>query len=414
VVAPETHEELAEIIRQAEADRVPVVPAGLGAHAYLGNPPPQGALIVSTRRFDRVLRYEPDDFTAGVEAGMPLSAFREALARNDQEIPVDIPSSARGTVGGLVAAAEPGPRRARHGPIRSYVIGVRAMRGSGAIYKAGGMVVKNVAGYEVAKFLSGSLGTAGFLLEVNFKLRPLPARRAARVAAFRDVASAWEFARALRARTIEPAAVSILRGEALAELEARSRTLREAGMDRGGAWVAWILEGNAAAVAWQEAQAESLQGGSSGAGSVPLSGADFDALLDFLTELPSPGAEPRNDLGIVRLAALPSEVERLEEAAIRALDAEGLPGAAASDPLSGLVSLRWRGTPGDLARPLSRLERLTRELAGTGVLLYLPPDERRTRSHGLFPDPNREVSRRLLGAFDPGGAFFADRILGSG
>src|SRR5262245_27222503 len=86
VVVPGSHEELLDIVRHAAARKTPLIPSGEGAHAYLGNPPPPGSLVVSLRGMRKVLRYEPADFTVGAQAGFPLHELREILEKNGQEI----------------------------------------------------------------------------------------------------------------------------------------------------------------------------------------------------------------------------------------------------------------------------------------------------------------------------------------
>jgi FAD/FMN-containing dehydrogenase len=406
-VAPSSFEELVEIVRHAEARKMPVIPAGEGAHAYLGNPPPPDPLVVSLRKLRRVLRYEPADFTVGVHAGLPLRELREILEKNGQEIPVDLPRAAKGTVGGLVASAPPGPRRGRYGPLRSFILGAAALRGGPAMYRVGGMVVKNVAGYEVAKFLAGSLGTTGFLLEANFKLRPIPAKRSARAALFSDRTAAWSFARDLRAKNIDPAALWLLdRGGAL---ELRSK-LRLDSFDPEGHVVLWIFEGNAGETAWQEKTAGSLLAASRPEAAFSLPLPDLDSLLDFLYGFSRPGASPPQDLGIARLGVLPAALKRLEEKVGRFFVAmEGLRAAVAADALSGLLTVRWTGPPGAVAEPVKHLARIAREEEGSGVLVYLPPAFRRAEEHLLVPDPNWELTRKILKAFDPAGIFCPGR-----
>jgi glycolate oxidase FAD binding subunit len=412
-VAPRSYAELAEIIRDAEARGATIIPAGAGSHAYLGWPPPAGSLAVSLREFDQVLRYEPDDFTVGVQAGALFSDLRALLARNGQEIPVDAPARAGGTVGGMIAVAPPGPRRGRYGPVRSFVIGVHGMRGGGSLYKAGGMVVKNVAGYEVMKFLAGSLGTAGPLLEINFKLRPLPAARAGRIAAYGTADAAWRLARALRARNLEPAALWSLRGAIRHEVPGGDPARgREPPASLDAATVAWVFEGHPRTVDWQMREADQVLAAFPPEDAAALDGAAVPTLIDVLLDASSPGDQPREDLGIVRLAALPSTADRLEAAVAGALAAEPAP-AVATDVLAGLVTARWSGPAATLDRPIAALAAAARGAEANGILVYLPPDLRRAHGHFLLAPPNRDLSLRIRRAFDPAGVFFAGRVLGA-
>lgn len=411
VVLPASYEELLDIVRDAEARKVPLVPAGAGAHAYLGNPPPPDALVVSMERLDKVLRYEPGDFTIGVQAGLSLGELRKTLSEKDQEIPIDLPSQPQGTVGGLVSSAQPGPRRGRYGPVRYSVIGMHAVRGGPSYYKTGGMVVKNVAGYEVASFLTGSLGTAGILLEINFKLRPLPGQKAAGVASFASAEQAWGFARSVRSSDIEPASLWLFRGRD--KLHSWPRFL-SGGLSGGETRnpVVWTLEGNSATVAWQETQVDTLLASYPSETFTSLSAQELDAYTERLCEFPSPGGEAREDLGIARLAVLPSATQRLMESILQAFDDSELELSIAADALSGLVTVRWSGKQELIEGPVPILSTLVRDAGGGGTLLYLPPSHRRAHGYLLVPDPNAAVARKFLKALDPQGIFSPGRKLG--
>ncbi len=414
IVAPDSYEELETIVRDAERERRHMIPAGLGAHAYLGNPPPGNVLVVSLRKLNRILRYEPGDFTVGVETGLTLSELRATLEANGQEIPLDLPSAARGTVGGLVAAAPSGLRRGRHGPVRAYVIGAHALRGGATRYKTGGMVVKNVAGYEVMKFLTGSLGTAGPIVEVNFKLRPLPERRAAHVAVFQDPDAAWRFADNLRSRGREPAAIWVLNDEARRQAPRMLESL-----NGDGVAVFWLFEGQSGRVAWQESQAGSILDEQAPSRHSAVSGSELDLLIDFLADFDSPGAGPRVDLAIAKLSALPNQIRHVQDEAQRVvLEAELAP-ATACDVLSGLVTLRWSPRrdateANGLDRPIADLGRTLLAQQGTGTLLYLPPQVRQSHNYLLTPDANASLARRLLKVFDPNSVFCPEKLLGPG
>jgi glycolate oxidase FAD binding subunit len=239
VATPATRDELAGAILAAEARGEAVVPAGEGAHAGWADPPPPGARVVSAAAFDGVASYEPDDFTIGVGAGMRLADLRALLRSHGQEIPFEWPGG--GTVGGLVARGAAGARQGRYGPLGSFVLGVEGVRGEGRPFRSGGMVVKNVAGYQVHKLVVGSLGRAGFLLRINFKVRPLPARRRLGVALCSTEAAAWKWASELRAAGLEPAALLVLGGAARKAVSAAEVPPADA-----GAAVAWVFEGSAA------------------------------------------------------------------------------------------------------------------------------------------------------------------------
>ena len=130
------------------------------------------SLELSCAGLDRILEHNAGDLTATLEAGVPLARAQEAFAEEDQMLSLD-PPGADATVGGVVAANDSGPLRARYGGVRDLVVGMRIALADGTIAKSGGKVIKNVAGYDLAKLFAGSFGTLGAILEVSVRLHPL-------------------------------------------------------------------------------------------------------------------------------------------------------------------------------------------------------------------------------------------------
>ena len=131
-------------------------------------------LLLSTAALDRVVEHRHGDLTATVEAGATLSAVNAALAAHGQRLPWDPPWADRATIGGIVATNDSGPRRHGHGAPRDSIIGVTLARADGSLARAGGIVVKNVAGYDISRLLTGSFGCLGVILTATFKLTPAP------------------------------------------------------------------------------------------------------------------------------------------------------------------------------------------------------------------------------------------------
>ena len=161
VVFPGSVEEVARVVREAAAVGVPVVPWGGGTQMHRGAPPGDGAVVVGLRRLGRVLEHEPGDLTATVEAGITVETLQVALGARGQWWPLDPPAPAEATLGGVLAANTAGPRRHGYGTARDLVIGLRVVAADGQLVRAGGKVVKNVAGYDLVKLYIGSLGTLG-------------------------------------------------------------------------------------------------------------------------------------------------------------------------------------------------------------------------------------------------------------
>ena len=172
-VSPESGEEISETLKLASAERWTVRPAGgMGWINSAAN------LIVSTTRLNKIIEHEPADLIAIAEAGVRLTDFNAMLSENGQWLPLDPPDDGRATLGGVVATGIGGPQQFGYGRPRESVIGMKVVLADGSMIKAGGRVVKNVAGYDLCKLFTGSYGTLGIITELNFKLRPRPAREA--------------------------------------------------------------------------------------------------------------------------------------------------------------------------------------------------------------------------------------------
>ncbi len=148
-----------------------------------GRPASEPDLVVSTEALDRVLEHNAGDLTAVVQAGVTISELRSTLAARGQMLALDPPTTKGGvkgsaTVGGVVATGDSGPFRHRFGAIRDLVIGITVAYPDGTVGKAGGKVIKNVAGYDLAKLLSGSFGTLGLIVDVSLRLHARPERLA--------------------------------------------------------------------------------------------------------------------------------------------------------------------------------------------------------------------------------------------
>jgi glycolate oxidase FAD binding subunit len=405
VQCPRDERELADFLRDAAVDGRRLIVAGSGAHAALTDPVGDSADLLSAAAFDGIGEYEPDDFTIGVGAGMPLAELRATLARNGQEIPLDTSAAAGGTVGGLIARAPGAPRTGRYGPLHAHVLGVEATTGDGRALRAGGMVVKNVAGYQLHKFLIGASGAGAVLRRVNFRLRPLPARRRLGVARFETTEEAWDWAFRLRSSGLEPAALNVVAGACVEDLAAAG--LPDAG---GGAMTAWVFEGNAATVAWQERETEALAGRE--AADVTIRAYDAEeaaALLDFVAGRAEPAGTPA-ETGIVRLAALPSALAGTA-IALRATfrDRAGFRAGYVGDPTTGLLTLRWTGGGDEAGDPIKTLRQIARSRGGALRLLYLPPGARARFKHRLSADPNAALAERILRSLDPAGVLSRGR-----
>ena len=172
--APATQAELARFMAEnASGARRTICPVG-GRTALHYGAAAVADVIVSLSELTRMVDYPARDMTITVEAGMRIAELQTRLAAEGQRLPIDIAQPSRATLGGALVTNTSGPRRFGHGTFRDYVIGISAVDAAGQLFKAGGRVVKNVAGYDICKLLVGSRGTLALVTQVTLKLRPIP------------------------------------------------------------------------------------------------------------------------------------------------------------------------------------------------------------------------------------------------
>ena len=208
VAEPDTPQGFADTLKQASADRLPTVVRGGGTKLSWGRPPTTVDLVVSTSRLNRLIAHRHGDLTATVQAGMKLRELNAALSSQRQWLPIDSAFD-EATIGGVVATNDAGPSRHRHGTPRDLVIGITLALTDGRVVKAGGTVVKNVAGYDLGKLISGSHGTLAGIVDVTFKLVPTPQTSATLVVWHTDAAALARDVATLDATQIEPAAFDV-------------------------------------------------------------------------------------------------------------------------------------------------------------------------------------------------------------
>lgn len=370
VVTPRSPEEVARALAAAGAAGLAVIPVGGGTMLSWGNVPARYDLALDLTALNRVVEYAPEDLTVTVEAGVRLADLNARLAERRQFLPFDPPEAAGATVGGVVAANATGPSRHAYDAPRDRLIGVTAALTDGSLAKAGGRVVKNVAGYDLCKLYCGSMGTLGVIVSMTFKIAPLPRADVTWGAPF---ASAAEAARAAFAATD--------RGLALRSLEA----LSPAAAARLGLERAWTLlarcSGGAAAVERSTAELAKLAPGKA-------AGADLWRRYAGLTA----------DAPVVlRLSTLPSRTTALlEQLSDRTI--------ASATLAHGLVRVALEEDEPALRGAVERDGAWTFERAPAGL-------KREMDIWGPLP-PAFEVMRRLKREFDPAGTLSPGRFAG--
>lgn len=229
---PRNLDQLSSALRVLSEARASVVPWGGGTSMGVGNIPRGLDVVIGLERISDLVEHDDVNLTATAQAGMKLASLQTLLARANQFLALDPPHPSRATIGGLVATNANGPRRMMYGGVRDQVVGMKMILGNGVSIKAGGKVVKNVAGYDMCKLFIGSLGTLGIITEVTFRMAPIPECAATAVASG-ALTSCLQLAHELLKSTLLPAAITILDANAL----------KSAGLATGAGAVAVWSEG---------------------------------------------------------------------------------------------------------------------------------------------------------------------------
>jgi glycolate oxidase FAD binding subunit len=251
-LAPADQAAVADAIRAAYESDTAIYPIGGGTSLAFGLPAKKPGLGLSLAGLKRVVDYPARDMTVTVEAGLTMGELNKLLATERQMLPLDVPESAKATIGGVIATNTSGPRRFGLGTVRDYVIGIHAIDGRGMPFKGGGRVVKNVAGYDFCKLLTGSLGTLGVITQVTLKLKPLPEQSALMACVLADLDHVEKVLAALISSQTTPVAVELLCGPAW-DSEPTLKTLAAEPLPQWY-YVVAALEGTAPEVAWMTSQ----------------------------------------------------------------------------------------------------------------------------------------------------------------
>lgn len=250
-VLPTSVEQVAEIVRFANAEKLSLMVAGGFTQQSTGRLPERIDILLSTSRMAGIEHYDPGDLTVGVAAGTTLTQLDVALAANGQFLPVDPMLAERATIGGVLASAAHGPLKHGYGGVRDFCIGVSFVTGDGRIAKGGGRVVKNVAGYDLMKLLIGSYGTLGVITSANFKVFPRPegkSQTATYDLEFPSLESAIEFRNRLRSSALTPICCELVSPRASEYLRDTVRVAREVEEIQPGTF---SLQAAEASRAWQ-------------------------------------------------------------------------------------------------------------------------------------------------------------------
>jgi glycolate oxidase FAD binding subunit len=209
ICRPASAPEVAAALRLCSEAQAHVTPRGGGTAMTLGNPPRRVDVIIDLQKLNRVLDHDAANLTVTAQSGLKLSVLQDALAQHKQFAPFDAPFPDRATIGGTIAANLNGPRRSAYGSVRDLVIGIKVALANGEQIKAGGKVVKNVAGYDLGKLFVGSLGTLGIITETTVRVAPI-AECFATVVASGNLPNALALIEAVDRSPLLPAALALV------------------------------------------------------------------------------------------------------------------------------------------------------------------------------------------------------------
>jgi len=378
--------QLAAVLRYADGHRLAVIPRGSGTKMTLGNPPERADILLSALALDQVVEHEPQDLTVTVQAGCTLAGLQERLGTAQQYLPLDPPHAGLGTIGGAVATNASGPWRLGHGGLRDMVIGTRAVLADGTVARAGGRVVKNVAGYDLNKLYIGSLGTLAVLAEVTFKVAPLPAATSTVVGGFTAAPPALAVAQRLLSSPLMPRAIALVDGSTPGTglPEAYSLLVGFAGFP--------------AVLRRQAGDTEQYCRGGEARGVRVLEDGEARAIWQAVEEFPAA------DRDVVAKAAVPlAAMPPLLEEATAAGRVLGAPLGIVAHPGTGIVYLRIPAAVDPLAasRALGGLRAACARLEGS-LILWSAPAALKERLDPWGPGAVPiELMRKLKAEFDP-------------
>jgi glycolate oxidase FAD binding subunit len=366
---PASSAEAAEAMKACSSESSPLRVAGGGTKLGWGHVTPDPDVEISTEQMSRVLEHNAGDLTAVVQAGVTLEHAQAVFAEAGQMLSLDPPLGRddRATIGGIVATGDTGPMRHRYGAPRDLVVGITVALADGTLARSGGKVIKNVAGYDLAKLFSGSFGTLGMITELSLRLHPRPERTATAVLACDRPERLENAASVLAHSSLEAMSLDVVWGSDGGKVMARF--------------------GGAAPEQRARAAADLLKE----LGEVDVT--DDDASL--WEEVRS--RQRSGDGAVVRISGLPSELARISSAVGR---------AGGSLVGRGALGVLWARLEGDDPSGLAgRIEELRHDLDPLSCVVQDAPRGVREKIDvwGDQPDASVSLMRRIKARFDPQG-----------
>jgi glycolate oxidase FAD binding subunit len=383
VVEPGNEQELAKVLKLADAAGLAVIPRGGGTKLEWGNRPARADVILSTARLNRVIEHAWADLTVSVEAGCTIAKLQETLAKHGQRLALDALWAERATVGGVLSTNDSGALRLRFGSLRDLVIGVTVALADGTVASSGGRVVKNVAGYDLPKLVTGALGTLGVITRAIFRLHPLPKEMRTISCVTTDVAEAERLVLAIQNSKLAHSALQICCGR---EMQPR---------------VDVLFEGTEAGLT---AQLEHVTGMIGAAGVSDADGTTWSAREEILSE-----GKGKAEFAVAKFASLPARVAETIDT-IATLSGGGLRWKVVVQA-TGIGWVRLEGEAAAIGSVLRELRAKLERSEGSLVIACRRGGVMELDAWGDAGDA-AGLMRAVKGQFDPRGTLNPGRFVG--
>ena len=402
-VIPETVEQVSQAVALANQQGLTLIARGGGSRLNLGGIPERFDILLETTKLTRLLEHEVPDLTCHVEAGITLAELQAKLATKGQWLALDPPDAQQATIGGVLASNSSGPKRLRYGTARDMVIGLRVVQASGEVARSGGNVVKNVAGYDLNKLYIGSLGTLGIIVDVNFKLQPLPTNERTLILTFSKVEDAMGTVIALLGSLLTPSAIELIDSSAASDMtDFFGLTL-----PTNGYTLAVNFEGSTTSIDRQVNETRLLARKNDALLGDDLVGEAQDQFWNIVRE---------HTQGTVtcKAAVLVSKMANYLKTIKQICQKHELEAAVVAHAGNGILYIELRPVDATyrLVEAIKELRLHAQEARGSMVVERCPPDLKRRINVWGEPDQNFFLMQRIKQQFDSKGTFVKGRFVG--
>jgi glycolate oxidase FAD binding subunit len=403
VVTPTTVDEVVQTVRLVNQHNLTMLARGNGAYMSLGGLPERVDVLIETRKLAHLLEHEAPDLTCHVEAGITLAELQKRLGEKGQRLALDPPDAEQTTIGGILATNASGPKRLRYGAPRDLVIGLRVVQADGEITRSGGHVVKNVAGYDLNKLYTGSLGTLGIIVEANFKLQPLPIAERTLLLTYKDAEDAMHTTTTMIDSLLIPGAIELIDANAASDMT----DFFGLHLPTSGYTLAVNFEGSQVSITRQIDEARLIARQNNALLGDELEGADQERFWN---------AVRGHMKGTVtcKVSILASQVASYLRQIQHVCQHHALEAAVVAHAGNGILYIELR--PGDatprLVEAITTLRMHAQEARGSLVVACAPVDLKRRLDIWGEPGANFRMMQQLKEQFDPHQRFVRGRFLG--